>query len=367
MIELRFVMHVINKTSVCIITCYKDPDYVRAITLRQGLGAQKNVDLTIIKNRRTGVLRYFEVMAKLIKVRLTVNPDVYLLTFRGYEMLLPVLIIGIGKKMVYDEFINPIEWVFYEHKKIPLLSDLIEKIAKFIYRLLLKHCDVVLTDTDSHADFSAKLMRVNRAKYLTIPVGTDEDTFKPITVKKKKDFTVFYYGNMLPLHGIDYVLGAALRLVDEKRIRFEIIGGDFRLERRVKLFQRLGANINYSSRIPYADLPQAIARADLCLGGPFGGTLQSQFVITGKSYQFLAMGKPVVVGINRESGVFSDRYDILVTKQADDKALSEAILWAKNNPVELRALAKRGRQLYSKEFSPKVITGKIGELIGKLN
>lgn len=360
-------MHVINKTSVCIITCYKDPDYIRAITLRQGLLAQKNVDLTIIKNKRTGVLRYFEVIAKLIKARLTINPDIYLLTFRGYEMLLPVLFIGIGKKVVYDEFINPIEWVFYEHKKIPVLSDLIERITKSIYRLLLKRCDVVLTDTDSHADFSAELMRINRAKYLTIPVGTDEDTFKPITAKKKKDFIVFYYGNMLPLHGIDYVLNAALRLVEHGDIKFEIVGGDFRLERKAKLFRRLGANIHYRTRLPYKELPQAIAAAELCLGGPFGNTVQSQFVITGKTYQFLAMEKPVVVGANRESKAFSDRQNVLVVKQADDRALSKTILWAKNNPAELRTLGEHGRQLYVEKFSSKVVAGRISELLNRLN
>ena len=42
---------------------------------------------------------------------------------------------------------------------------------------LLESTDLVLTDTDSHADLSAWLTGVSRDKYLMIPVGTDEATF----------------------------------------------------------------------------------------------------------------------------------------------------------------------------------------------
>src|SRR6476620_60243 len=103
---------------VAIITCYNQPDYVRAKTLRAAATLIKDIEVIEIKNSQTGVLRYLEIIWKVAKSRYRDKPDVYLLTFRGYEVLLPIRLISLGKPLIYDEFINPIEWVVLEKRQV---------------------------------------------------------------------------------------------------------------------------------------------------------------------------------------------------------------------------------------------------------
>ena len=141
---------------VCLITCYKQPDYIRAKTLRKAIGDIKDVELIVVKNKHTGLWRYIEVVGKLIAVRLTKHPDIYFLTFRGYEMLPITRLLTLGKPLIFDEFINLMEWVIDEHHKIKQKSLL----AKFLYgnyRFWLKKVQLITTDTMSHAKYSANI------------------------------------------------------------------------------------------------------------------------------------------------------------------------------------------------------------------
>ena len=112
-----------------------------------------------------------------------------------------------------------------------------------------------------------------------------------------------------------------------------------------------GVKVDYKTWVPFADLPSYMQLADVCLGGPFGDTIQSQFVITGKTYQLLQMGRPVIVGQNLESGIFTDKSNVLIVKQNNADSLAGAILWAQSHPVELKKIGQNGRKLYQNKLS----------------
>jgi glycosyltransferase involved in cell wall biosynthesis len=352
-----------KQSSICIITCYRQPDYLRAVTLRRAV-TDSNVfnDITIIKNTSTGAKRYLEVIGALIKVRWTKNPDVYLITFRGYEILPFVLLIGIGKKIIYDEFINPVEWFVYEHKIFVGPLAFMGSLLTTIYSIMMKLTAAIMTDTASHAQFSSRLMSVNRDKYFVVPVGADETVFKQLasSVNNKRPFRVLYYGSMVPLHGISYVLDATVALRSRRDIEFYIVGGKKATFELVKAAQLKGANITYEPWVEYKKLPALFATSDLVLGGPFGDTVQSHYVVTGKTYQSLASARPVVVGDNQETKLFSDKKNALIVKQADSQALVNAVSWSYDHPKQLEAIAKNGRRLYEKEFSSDRIASHLG-------
>jgi hypothetical protein len=62
---------------VALITCYKDPNYVRGQVLSQCLQKIPDIDVIEVKNKQNNIFRFIEVIFKLIKVR-KYNPDVYL-------------------------------------------------------------------------------------------------------------------------------------------------------------------------------------------------------------------------------------------------------------------------------------------------
>ncbi len=354
-----------SPTTACVVTCYKQPDYVRAVTLARGLADSEIFDRVVaVRNRRTGVMRYMEFLWQLIKTRITINPDVYVITFRGYEILPIVLLFAIGKTVVYDEMINPVEWFVYEHKKFGERS-VPAKILRVIYRFLGNRANAIITDTQSHADYSAALMNLPTNKYAAIPVSTDEVMFAPQNHTSNDIFTVLYCGNMKPLYGVEYVIDAAIQLKDRHDIIFHIVGGDKKLAQAIERATGQGAHIIYDAWVPYADFPAMFHASDLCLGGPFGKTVQSAFVVTGKTYQFLAAGLPTVIGDNHESHQFNNKTDVLIVPQADAMAIKSTVEWAADHPAKLAQIAQNGRKLYEREFSSKRVASDLGRLFTK--
>lgn len=350
------------RRSIAVVTCYRHPDYVRAISLRAALRAGQTFDdVVVVKNRSTGIRRYLEVTSALWRMR-GARPDAYLVTFRGYEILPVVLALAGGRPVVFDEFINPVEWFVHEHRKLRPGS-LGARLLRAAFRRWSLRSRVVLTDTASHAALSARLMGIAPAHYRSIPVGTDEITFAPRPRRVGDDvLRVLYYGSMLPLHGLDHVLAAATLLGSREDIEFELIGGAGATAESVARAEAEGARVRHRSWVDYGELPAVFELCDLFLAGPFGDTLQSQHVITGKAYQFLCAGLPTIVGENLESAAFTDRLDALVVPQSSPDALVAAIVWAADHRAELIEIGHRGRALYERRFGSKAIAAALDAL-----
>lgn len=350
-----------------LITCYNQPDYIRALTLRAAAAGIDGVEVLVVKNRHTGVLRYAEVFFIVLRVRLQQKPDAYLLTFRGYEMLLPVRLLTLRKPLIYDEFINPIEWAVYEHKKLQQWNPL-TWLFKWFYKLLLGSVDCILTDTKSHADLSAEMMGITRDKFIDIPVGTDETTFQVVKPEdtEAEYFTLLYYGNMLPLHGLDIVMDAAVKL-NKQKVRFVIVGGGAKAAHAAAFAVANGANVDYKAWVEFEQLPKLMREADLCLAGPFGGTFQAEYVITGKAFQYLAMGRPTVVGMNRESDIFTHQKNALVVRQGNSDALADAIRWAMKHRNKLHAVGLAGQKLYKRSFSTAILSKQLANALARFD
>lgn len=345
-----------RRVTIAVITCYHRPDYVRARTLRAALQSLPGVRVLVIKNEKRGWLRYPEVVWKVGQAKRQQQPDVYLLTFRGQEILPAILAIAGRKPVWFDEFIVPLAYATGErHKRSPaaMLKHFLARFSAPIYRLWLQRCTLVFADTHVHAELSARVNRVNLRKYVAIPVGTDETVFtSPRTRSKPEHFQVFYYSTgMQPLHGIPVVLAAAEQL-QKQPIEFLIVGGKKPMERAVQAAQQRGAKVRYERWVQFDELAQIMQTSTLCLGGPFGGTPQAEHVITGKTYQMLAAGRPVVVGASPATAAyFTHRQNALIVPQGDADALAKTILWAYQHPSELRQIAERGQALYAREFS----------------
>lgn len=350
---------------LAVITCYFDPQYVRGQVIRTALSGEPGITVVSLLNRRKGLLRYPEILAKLIALRLRDKPDAYLLTFRGQEILPAVLAVAGRRPVIFDEFIVPLAYATGEsHRRSPaiLVKHALARVSAPLYARWLRRCALILADTDQHAALSATTSDVPRDRYRTLPVGADERVFRleQRPAADHDEFVVLYYGNMLPLHGLDTVLEAAVSLADRADIRFELIGGGAGVAELIDTARSQGARIRTRSWVPYDRLPAVIAASDLCLGGPFGGTPQAQNVVTGKTYQFLASGAPTVVGLNDASAeVFADGDTALIVPQKDAAALAETIIRAADDRHELLAIGRRGRELFERRFSTPVLGGEL--------
>ena len=358
---------------IAIITCYFDPDYVRARTLRAALKNMPGVKMIVLKNKNKGVLRYPEMLWKILRLRFREKPDVYLLTFRGQEILQWVLWVAGKKPVIFDEFIIPILSATNENHAKTFVKRVHRSLAKAsvpLYKYWLRKCRFILADTPQHAELSARTSDMNIRKYVSLPVGADETLFKPATNPKKSQdvFEVFYYGNMLPHQGLDIMLEAVELLKDHEDITFRFVGGKKTMQQRIRRAMANGARIEYEKWMPFQDLPAAMHRASLCLGGHFGDSQQAQHTIPGKVYQMLACQEPVVVGASiATQDYFIDQQNSLVVQQGNAQGIVNTILWAKEHPKELDTVAEKGRKLYEKEFSTVAIARRLQPVVDALS
>lgn len=353
---------------IAIVTCSPQNDYARARSLRAALRAVSGNQVLIVRNRHTGLLRYPESMLKVLKVRLIDRPDAYLLTFRGYEMLLFMRLTLLRKPIIFDELINFTEWMVEQGRLH--VGNTSFRLFRGWNRWLVRRCWRILADTDAHARESATLNKLSIERYRVVPVGIDETVFDGGIDYAPPDgpFTVLYYGHMMALHGLQYVLEAARLLKDEPDITFRMVGGKKQGEvaKACAAAAADGAQVTHESWIPFEALPRAIGEAGITLGGPFGGTLQAQFVVTGKTYQALASAAPVLIGRNKVQEGFIDKENCLMVPQADAAALAKTIRWAAGHRNDLKKIGRGGRRLYEESFSQATIDSLIADMIKEL-
>lgn len=353
------------------IVSYYSPKYVRAITLRRALGKINDLEILDAWNENPNIFRYFETFKKIINLKKQNDLTHWIINFRGHDYYWPLKLI-LGKKSVtiFDQFVSPYDSYVHERQKVTPNSI----IAKTLYKIeksILNDADILLTDTKTQAKFFSNLFQVPLEKFFAVNMSVDEAVFTPSIEPKKfhfeEKFIVFTYATFLPLHGMMTIARSAKDLRDLP-IRFIIAGGKSKALKEFLQYLSVNdmTNINHIPWIEPKELPSYICGADLCLGGPFGGTPQAKRIVTGKTLQFLACERPTIIGKNSESTDFVDRKNCLLVNQGDSIDLANAIRWAYHNTKKLMNISKLGKEVYEQKFSINVMTNKIRGFLSQL-
>ncbi|MEM7333473.1 MAG: glycosyltransferase [Chloroflexota bacterium] len=359
-----------DSIKVCYILAYYFPQYVRTKVLLDAFEQLEHTTVYTAVNRRMGLLKYIEVFLKLIKIRLSKKPDIYILGFRGYEHFWIIKLLTLGKPLVYDHMMSPYDSLVFEKRTVKEKSAL----AKIIHRYeqsLLNSATITLTDSTLHSQFLGETFTVSQNKFVDIPVGADEIKFFPMGAEKPESISeklsILFYGSFLPLHGVPLILEVAKR-VQDLPITFDMIGGNrLNLDWFFDDIKKHGLkNVSHTSWVDYDLLPQRIGMANLCIGGPLGNTGQSSRIITGKTYQFLAMGKPTIVGDVQLAHPFVNQTNCLLIPQGNRDALEAAIRWAFEHQSQLPQIGENGRKIFQAHFSTKHISQRLDTLLQKL-
>lgn len=183
-------------------------------------------------------------------------------------------------------------------------------------------------------------------------------------------FRVLYFGQFIPLHGVEHILAAAEMLREQPEIRFQLVGRGQCLAQAQATAARLGLrNVEiHPVWLPLEQLRRRfIAPAGLCLG-IFGDRPKAERVLPYKVYAALAAGKPV---ISRDSPALRELlapgHEILALPPADPAALAQAIRALAADPARCTALARAGQLAWRRRFSPSVLGRRLlAELEGGL-
>jgi glycosyltransferase involved in cell wall biosynthesis len=340
----------------------REPAYVRNAMMLKCLEKNRIELIDCTDSSKTYPVRFLKVLLKLLTHK-NEHFDCVFVGFLG-QPLVPIIRMLTSKPVIFDAFLSTYDTMCFDRKRFKPDS-LAGRFFFWLDRYSCVQADSILLDTDAHIDYFTKTFDLPRDKFQRLFVGADESLFYPRDVKREDHtFRVFYYSSFLPLHGNEYIVQAAARLRDQKEIEFVVVGKGMEHTRIRNLAQGLGAdNIRFIDWLPYRQLPLEIAQADICLGGHFSDSDKARRVIAGKTFQFLAMKKPVIVGDcpgNRE--LLTDREEALFVTMADAGALTNAILELRNNATLREHIAEEGYKTFMENCS----TGAIAEKLARI-
>jgi len=323
---------------------------VRDLLVRRAL--HQSFDVLEITDTQPGslLLRHARLLPRLLRA-LRTDHDVLFVGF--YGQLLATLLGRLTRKpVILDAFLSTWDTMCFDRRKFGPHS-VPGRVAYWLDQHSCRYARHSLLDTETHAAYFARTFDLPRAKLSAYYVGFDDQLFRPLPAEGAAGrFNVFFYGSFVPLQGVEHIVDAAAALRSESDIDFHIVGEGFTYPQVRRHADELGLErLHFQAPVPYQQLPQAIARASICLGGPFGSSGKARRVIAGKTYQFLAMGKPTIVGdseANKE--LFRDREHVLMCKMADGEALASAIRELKQDQELREGIARQGHQYCTEEF-----------------
>lgn len=272
----------------------KNLDYIRNVQeIALIKKSAEKLDIIGFKDKK-----YVTRLAKIYLKLLLIDVKNYDEIFVGFapQLILPFIELKFRKKrVVIDFFISLYDTFVNDRQKIKRDSKL-ASILKFVDQKTMEKASLVISDTKTHGNYFIEEFGVEPKKVHTLYLEADKKIYYPQKIAKEKKvkdrFVVLYFGSILPLQGIDIVLGAFDLLKNDRRFYFYMIGtiGD-------KFLKPQAENIEYIDWVPQEKLASYIAMADLCLAGHFNSQIgKAKRTIPGKAYIYDAMDKTIILG-----------------------------------------------------------------------
>ena len=278
------------------------------------------------------LLAYPPLVWRLIRAE---KPDLILVGFPG---ILDVLIAAPlarlrGVPIAWDMFMSIFDTVAVDRKLVSR-DGLAGRLLHRLEASALRRCDFVFMDTRAHAKRIEALFALPRGCIGAVWVGVEKAHFTtepimPVRVPRishTEPLRVLFYGQFIPLHGIEVIIGAA-RLTQDKPVAWRLIGTGQETGRiEHMLLEQPLANVDWHKWVNYSALHNEIAEADVCLG-IFGQSEKAASVIPNKVFQIVAMSKPL---ITRDSEAIRELLDsgppcVTLVPPGNAEALADAV------------------------------------------
>jgi len=285
----------------------------------------------------------------------------------GYAGQLDVLLAhclmrGADRPLVLDAFLSVAETL--EDRGLARAGSVRWRAARLLDRLASRRADRVLVDTRAHAAYFARQLGVPSERLAVVPMGAWPRQPRPLPARPT--FEVLYFGAYIPLHGLDYVLGAARRLTPLADVRFTLVGDGQDFARVRDRAARLGlGNVRFVRAWLSEDalVAQYVNAADVCLGA-FGASPKAGRVLPAKVFLALAAGRPVVT---RDSPAAREALrhgeTALLCAPASAEALAAALCRLRGDPALRERLAEAGPALVARHYTPEPLGRRLRSIL----
>lgn len=310
-----------------------------------------------LKKKRTGLGSYmFDYLsfAFLAAIRLTVmhlqHPfDVIQVNtmpdFLVFSTIIPKILGAKVVSMMYEP--TPELWEDRYKSHPPRLLALVEQ-------LVLAYVDTSFTVTqqlkDTYVGRGAKpdkiqvVLNVPDASFLELAAGQDPTQPAP------EGFALICHGTIEERYGHDTILEAVARVRAEiPGLRVKILGRGNYVDQLLAQRESLGLQdcVDYLGYVPLEQMVHELRAADVGIVAQKSSPY-SNLVHTGKMYEYMALGKPVLASRLKAVGAYFGDDAVAYFEPGDVQSLSDGILDLYRNPEKRKSLAENARALYDR-------------------
>lgn len=272
------------------------------------------------------------------------RPDAVIVGYPGHVDVLAARRAARGAPVVFNPLVSLFDTLAADRGRFRPGSPA-ARLLRLVDRLALRSADLVVADTEIHADFLARLAGIPRQRVAVCFVGAEERLFSP---GWKPSAAPLFVGKLIPLHGLETILAAA-RLATDLHIR---IVGSGQLE---PLLSVRPPNVDWIPWVPYERLAGEFRRA-ACALGIFGSSDKAARVIPNKAFQALACGTPLVTADTPAAReLLVDGESALLVPAGDPDALASALRRLAHEPGLAQKLSRGGLAAYRVHASEQIL------------
>jgi glycosyltransferase involved in cell wall biosynthesis len=275
------------------------------------------------------------------------------------------------KKLIGDAFISMYDTNITDRELAEPNS-----LKGYYYRMLdalyVRAVDALIFDTPEHGEYFDRTFGIPRhVKHFVFPISVDLeaiDAIRPALPPEIADApgkkTVLFFGNYIPLQGVQYIIQAIAEFKSRDDVRFLMVGNGQTRPDALKQSAVLGiTNIQFIEWIPAPSVIALVKKCDVSLG-IFGDTEKARRVIPNKAVEAMAAGVVVVSGRSVPvERYFKENMHIFYAQFADPKDIARAIDEALRDPEKRAGVAREARKVIDAEFSKERLIERVRDMI----
>ena len=276
------------------------------------------------------------------------DADVLIVGYPGHADVLSAKRVARKRPVVFNPLVS-LEDTWIGDRGLSSSRGLVARALRMVDRTAFRKSDVVVADTAAHAGYFVDAFDLPADRVAVCFVGADDRVFTPGQgARSSGEFSVLFVGKLIPLHGLETILGAAALCAD---VDFDVVGSgqlDDALTRRP-------ANVRHIPWAEYRQLP-GLYRSAGCALGIFGTSEKAARVIPNKAFQALATQTPLITSDTPAAReLLEDGRNALLVPPGDPESLAAAVRRLADDVSLRQKLGTAGRATYVEHASEAVL------------
>ena len=258
-----------------------------------------------------------------------------------------------------------VKYIFDQHDANPELylskydrKGMFYKAQLWLEKLSYRFSDVVMSTNGSYRDLAVTRGGVDPDDVFIVRNGPNLRTFKAVAantaLKYGKPYLVGYVGTMSVQEGLDILVNVAMHIknLGRRDIHFTCIGGGPGLPALRKMVEDQGLEdmMNFTGRIPDAQLLEILSTADVCVN-PDRPCEMNNISTMIKIMECMALAKPIVQFDLKEGRFSAQQASLYADNLNQVPDFASKILWLLENPEERKRMGEFGRRRVEQELS----------------